>query len=85
VDVTKLQELKNWFSFWHFRVKQWGGFMIHVIFSSLPMHFPSHHVFMACLNNSFENEIIKQILCFVEIHFGKTYGHAHLQPHKNNA
>jgi hypothetical protein len=49
MNVTGLQELENWFSFWHFHVKQWGGFMIHVIFSSLiPIFHPtlsSWHVY----------------------------------------
>jgi hypothetical protein len=29
-----LHELSNWFNFWHFHVKQWGGFMVHVSTSS---------------------------------------------------
>jgi hypothetical protein len=24
-------EISNWLGFWHFHVKQWGGFMLHVI------------------------------------------------------
>jgi hypothetical protein len=35
VDVTKLQELKNWFNFWHFHVKQWGVATIGGFFSWL--------------------------------------------------
>jgi hypothetical protein len=31
-----LQELENLFEFWHFHEKQWGGFMIHVLFSTFP-------------------------------------------------
>jgi hypothetical protein len=27
---ASVHELSNWFSFWHFRVKQWGGFMVDV-------------------------------------------------------
>jgi hypothetical protein len=30
-----VHELSNWFNFWHFRVKQWGGFMVHVSTSSV--------------------------------------------------
>jgi len=26
------QELENWLSFWHFCVRQWGGFMIDAVF-----------------------------------------------------
>jgi len=25
-----VHELNNWLNFWHFFVKQWGGFMVHV-------------------------------------------------------
>jgi hypothetical protein len=25
-----VHELGNWLSFWHFCVRQWGGFMVHV-------------------------------------------------------
>jgi hypothetical protein len=25
-----VHELSNWFSFWHFHVRQWGGFKVHV-------------------------------------------------------
>jgi hypothetical protein len=30
---TSVHELANWFSFWHFHVKQWGNFMVHVSIS----------------------------------------------------
>jgi hypothetical protein len=53
--------------------------MIHVKFSSFPTHFASHSVFMACLHNTFENDIIRYILCFVKIHYDGACGHAHLQ------
>ncbi len=33
-DVLGLQELENRFNFWHFHVKQWGGFIIDVTISS---------------------------------------------------
>ncbi len=85
VDVTGLQELNNWLNFRHFCVRQWGGFMIQVIFSSFPTHFPSHSIFMACLHNSFGNDVMRHILCFVEIHSEGACRHAHLQPFKISA
>jgi hypothetical protein len=36
IDETGFQDLENWFSFFHFHVRQWGGFMIHVLFSTFP-------------------------------------------------
>jgi hypothetical protein len=30
VDEVRCQKLESWLSFWHFRVRQWGGFMTHV-------------------------------------------------------
>jgi hypothetical protein len=36
VDEAGLQELEKWLDFWHFHVKQWKGFLIHVMFSTLP-------------------------------------------------
>jgi hypothetical protein len=27
-----VHEFSNWFNLWHFCVKQWGGFMVYVIF-----------------------------------------------------
>jgi len=39
IDVARLQKLENWFIFCHFHVKQWGSFMIHITFSSLPCIF----------------------------------------------
>jgi len=33
-NAVGLQKLDNWFNFWHFCVKQWGGFMIRVMFPS---------------------------------------------------
>jgi hypothetical protein len=36
---TRFQKLENWFNFWHFHVKQWGGFIIHVTISSFPHNF----------------------------------------------
>ncbi len=41
-----------------------------VVFPIVPLHFSSHFVLMACLQNSFESDIDKHISCFVEIHFG---------------
>jgi hypothetical protein len=35
-NEARFQELENWFNFWHFHVRQWGGFMIHALFSTLP-------------------------------------------------
>jgi hypothetical protein len=59
--------------------------MIHIISSSFLIHFPSCLVFITCLHNSFDNDAMKHILCFVEIHFGRTCKHAHLQLLENNA
>jgi hypothetical protein len=59
VDVIGFHKLENWLSFLHFCVRKWGGFMIHIMFSSLLTHFPSHLVFMACLHNAFENDVFK--------------------------
>jgi hypothetical protein len=28
--LLKQVSMNNWLNFWHFRVKQWGGFMVHV-------------------------------------------------------
>jgi hypothetical protein len=36
VDEAQLPKLENWFSFWYIHVKQWGGLVIHVLFSTLP-------------------------------------------------
>jgi hypothetical protein len=33
-NAVGLQKLDNWFNFWHLCVKQWGGFMIRVMFPS---------------------------------------------------
>ncbi len=60
-NVIGLHKLENWLSFWHFCIRKWEGFMIHVIFSSLLTHFSSCPIFMACLHNSFENDVIKHI------------------------
>jgi len=35
IDGARVQELEDWPSFWHFCVKQWGGFMRHVSLTSL--------------------------------------------------
>jgi hypothetical protein len=31
--LRQVHELANWFNFWHFRVRQWGGFMVNVSIS----------------------------------------------------
>jgi hypothetical protein len=33
-NEARLQKLENWFIFWHFHVRQWGGFLIQVFFST---------------------------------------------------
>jgi len=43
ISKASVHELANWLIFWHFCVKQWGGFMVHV--NILPSKFLSFFFF----------------------------------------
>ncbi len=69
-----IHELNNWMGFWHFHVRQWGGFMPHVVF-----HPPSHQFNFVYVCHLVSHVVFMLFTyLFAEVHSGGGCWHANV-------